>query len=268
MKAIIKFIVCGMALCFAAPAYAAPPPLVEDMQPFNTSLHLNDNGTVSALGYDPSTQWQEWAAIEVWTGGSLRKPVNVGTVVGHELHTLVSETLNRICDSPFGKYCDNTSWQSLHTKYLKTPPAGVEETTTYFRTTSAQWANDRIRGIMINIVGRVLYAYTSQPLGTNCYEVPGQGRFCNVPRFVRVHLPDSSPANPGHANNWFLELWGDPSQFSQHGNLKPCGTRAAVDAQLDRYRGDIEEQFPSWRGHFRRDTRVIIDGYKVCSDEP
>ena len=64
-----------------------------------------------------------------------------------------------------------------------------------------------------------------------------------------------------------VEFYGSPAQFSKHGNLKPCGTRAAVDAELDKYRS-LEGEFPQWKGHFSRDTRVVIDGYKVCSDEP
>lgn len=126
------------------------------------------------------------ATVEVWTGGSKRQPVNVGNVIGHVLHVAIYDTLNRVCGSPYGKYCENTGWQSFDTHYLERPPAGIKSGVTWFRTTSAQWANDDVRRIMINIVARTLAAYTLQPLGTNCYEVPGQGRYCNVPQFVRV----------------------------------------------------------------------------------
>jgi hypothetical protein len=84
-------------------------------------------------------------------------------------------------------------------------------------------------------------------------------------------LPNTSPAYPDWKNYLHVEFYGGCGvgcQFSKHGNLKPCGTRAAVDKQLDIYRGALEGQFVEWKGHFKRDTRVIIDGYKVCADEP
>lgn len=155
------------------------------------NLHADDtsNDTASTLGYDPSYAHQGWATVAVWTGGSGRKPVNVGNVIDHELHTKVSRTLETSCPSKqttHGMYCDNLKWQDFQTHYLETPPAGVKETVTWFRTTAAQWATEEIRIIMLNIIGRMLYAYTTQDKGTNCYEVPGQGIFCNIPQFIRV----------------------------------------------------------------------------------
>ncbi|KAH6644255.1 hypothetical protein C7974DRAFT_407949 [Boeremia exigua] len=261
---------CGLALGFAAVINAAPPLPTVEMQRFNFTMPPNNTSDddISALGYDPSTEWQGWATVEVWTGGSHRQPVNVGNVVGHELHNVVTDTMGRVCGSPYGKYCGSIQWQAFKTPYLQTPPAGIAGAVTWFRTTEAKWANDKIREIMLNIVGRVLYAYTSTPLGTNCYEVPGQGRYCNVPQFVRVHLPNTSPYAAKRANNWFLELSGSPYKFSKHGNLKPCATRPYVDAELDHYRLDLEREFTEWAGRFKRETRVIINGYKSCTDEP
>lgn len=48
----------------------------------------------------------------------------------------------------------------------------------------------------------------------------------------------------------------------------PCHTRDAIDKELDGYKDLCEQQFPDWKGRFSRDTRVIIDGWKVCTDEP
>lgn len=81
-------------------------------------------------------------------------------------------------------------------------------------------------------------------------------------------MPDSSPAHMGWKNFWHAEIWGCPNQFSRYGNLKPCGTRSAVDAKLDKYAGELEAEFPPWKSNFKRDTRVIIDGWKTCTDEP
>ena len=80
-------------------------------------------------------------------------------------------------------------------------------------------------------------------------------------------MPQGSPAFPDWQNYLHVEFYGSPTKLSQHGNLKPCGTSAAVDVELDNYMS-LEGEFPAWKGHFKRETRVIIDGYKVCSDEP
>ena len=41
-----------------------------------------------------------------------------------------------------------------------------------------------------------------------------------------------------------------------------------VDKVMDMYQDDIVKLFPDFKGKFTRDARVIIDGAKVCSDEP
>ncbi|KAJ4338171.1 hypothetical protein N0V87_004148 [Didymella glomerata] len=218
------------------------------------------NDTVSDFGYDPSKNYHGQATIEVWTGGSSRQPVNAAKVV--------AGTLDRTCGSQWGKYCEDHGWKTFDTPYLKTPPAGIVQDATYFRIIAAEWANDNVRRMLINIVGSILYAYTMTPLQTNCYEVPGQGRFYNIPQLIRVHLPSSSPDAPGQENYWDVEFYGSPQQFSKHGNLKPCATRPYIDHLLDMYKEQAEQYFPDWQGKFSRDTRVIIDGWKICSSEP
>ncbi|KAJ4367889.1 hypothetical protein N0V86_009729 [Didymella sp. IMI 355093] len=269
MKA-IESLFSGMTLGFAALVTAAPPTTPpQNLLPFNFTLSLNGtlNDTVSAFGYDPSKDYHGQATIEVWTGGSHRQPVNAGNVGGMDLYKVVATALDRTCYSKYGKYCDNHNWQIFDTPYLQTPPAGIVQSVTYFRTVAAEWSNDKTREMLLNIVGRILNAYTTTPLGINCYEVPGQGRFCNIPQLIRVHLPPS-PNDPKQPNYWDVEFYGQPSRFSKHGNLKPCATRSYIDKELAMFKNLCEQQFPDWKGRFTYDTRVIINGWKICSDEP
>ena len=179
-------------------------------QPSYLHADITSSHTVSALGYDPSNDWQKWATVEVWTGGSRRQPVNVGNVIGHELHQLIARMLDGAC--PFKTiqyrgYCDNWNWQNFGTKYLKTPPAGIDTAAVFFRVNGGQYATEEIRVTLLNIVGRVLFAYTTQPLGTNCYEIPGQGKFCNIPQFVRVSERTCMPV---------MELLMRQDQLAEH----------------------------------------------------
>lgn len=95
------------------------------------------NDTESAFGYDPSKDYHGKATIEVWTGGSTRQPVNAGNVGGMDLYNVVGRALFRTCNSPYGKYCDNHSWQTFDTPYLQTPPAGVVQSVTYCKCNSS-----------------------------------------------------------------------------------------------------------------------------------
>ncbi|KAJ4359005.1 hypothetical protein N0V95_002540 [Ascochyta clinopodiicola] len=266
MKSLISFVFYVWALCFAALVGANVPPTDDAMQSFKVSIPLNDtsNDTITTLGYDPSYDYHGWATVEVWTGGSSRKPVNVGELTGSFLHNTVYNILDKACppmNNPRGNYCSNNNWSGFRTKYLWARPVYVKECTAWIKTDDAQWATQELRDIMTNIVGRTWAAYTEQPIGTKCYQVPGRGNFCNVPRLVRVNMPKTSPGHPGWGNFWHAEIRGCPEQFSKTGNLKPCGTRGAVDAVLDRYSADLQAEFSEWRDHFRRETRVIIDGF-------
>ena len=50
--------------------------------------------------------------------------------------------------------------------------------------------------------------------------------------------------------------------------LRPCKTRKEVDRVMDKYQGDLVKLFPQWKGPFKREAKVIINGYKDCTDEP
>ncbi|KAJ4404992.1 hypothetical protein N0V91_005535 [Didymella pomorum] len=97
------------------------------------------------------------------------------------------------------------------------------------RTVAAEWTNKDTRRMLISII-------------------------------IRVHLTTD---DKGQENYWDIEIWGSPTQFSAHGNLKPCATRRYIDSLLDMYKEQAEQaeqHFPDWKGIFSRDTRVIIDG--------
>lgn len=51
------------------------------------------------------------------------------------------------------------------------------------------------------------------------------------------------------------------------GELKPCKTRHLVDEVMDKYKNDLVKLFPTW-GEWHREAKVIIDGYKSCTDKP
>lgn len=67
-----------------------------------------------------------------------------------------------------------------------------------------------------------------------------------------------------------IETWGIDklTQFPfTKGELRPCKTRHLVDDVMDKYSADLVKLFPK-RSWFYRLARVIIDGYKECTDEP
>ncbi|KAF1357621.1 hypothetical protein EJ07DRAFT_157616 [Lizonia empirigonia] len=191
MKSIINFVVCALAMCLAVPVGAIPPPLTEGIQSFNVTIPLNgtSNGTISALGYDPSNDWHGYATVEVWTGGGLRKPVNVGHLNGLDLHRRIYDTFNRACpptSTPWGGYCDGDKWLDFHTKYLFAPPTDVRECTGWIKPGNAQWATDQLRIIMMNI------AKESSATSHSLSETSGTLRSGAAP----INSPDTAISSP------------------------------------------------------------------------
>ncbi|UPX10498.1 uncharacterized protein EKO05_0001156 [Ascochyta rabiei] len=133
MRSSFNFVFCVSALCFAALVSANLPPTDDVIQSFNVSIPLSEsvlsdfltdgtsNDTITALGYDPSYDYQGWASVEVWTGGSSRKPVNVGELTGSALYHTVYNILGKACppmNNPRGNYSSNKNWSGFCTKYL------------------------------------------------------------------------------------------------------------------------------------------------------
>ncbi|KAH6638828.1 hypothetical protein C7974DRAFT_409832 [Boeremia exigua] len=141
-------------------------------------------------------------------------------------------------------------------------------------TESVIYATKGIRTVMARIIADKLAAYTKHDKDYNCYEFADEV-YCNVPLEVRVNLPNrcvedgDKPCFP--TPSFWHVLTGsaghgkEPSPF---GYLRPCKTRTEVDAVMDKYKDDIVKEFPRYGKDFSRDARVIINGYKVCSDEP
>lgn len=78
----------------------------------------------------------------------------------------------------------------------------------------------------------------------------------------------------GVSNHWHIETWGIDKYKQFEGTkglkeaMKPCHSRHLVDNVIDKYKGDILQQFPNYKDKFSRDARVIINGAKACSNEP
>lgn len=177
--------------------------------------------TVSAFGYDPSKDYHEQSTIEVWTQamylllfgrlliahrfGPEDRAVDPSTLVmlavtisprSSPEHccalaapsgaTTAKTMVGRPLTHPISRYRQQASYRAAHT--VSTSPQDLVYTIliSLVRTVAAEWANDEIRRMLINLVGSILYAYTTTPTSTNCYEVPGQGRFCNIPQLIRV----------------------------------------------------------------------------------
>ncbi|KAF9691435.1 hypothetical protein EKO04_010920 [Ascochyta lentis] len=293
-----------MAVCLAALVGAAPPaskrlqPTINNVQPasdkldvasdiqaFNITIPLNNTSadTVKALGLDPSRAYQNWATVEVWTGGHSRGRVNFGDMRNSALSDKVFELLDKGCPArktaSGAGCCQDKEWSSFATNALiKGDPAWtVGLRRARVKTEAACWDNEGIRVLLAQIVADTLRAYTRRAKHHNCYDIPGDsaGTYCNVPRFVRVNLPKHSVTTnkvpwPTLGNFWHIETWGADAvhQFSEFGVLRPCRTRDEVDDVMDKYANDLTGFFPQWKNWFHRDARVIDDGYKVCTNEP
>ncbi|KAF3032378.1 hypothetical protein E8E12_002343 [Didymella heteroderae] len=119
----------------------------------------------------------------------------------------------------------------------------------YVRPVKACWASEGIRNVLERLAADTLRVYARMNLGYNCYDVPAvknenwDGIYCNMPELVRF-------------------------PFTITDAFHPCKTRKWVDKYIDKYAKDLIEPLPEWQGPFKRDSRVIIDGFKVCSNEP
>ncbi|KAJ4339862.1 hypothetical protein N0V95_007657 [Ascochyta clinopodiicola] len=303
---LLNLALCLAALVGAAPpAINGPQSGVDDHQPavkgiesgldtvdlatggeiFNITVALNGTSpeTVKALGYDPSRDYHGWATVEVWTGGSSSAPVNFGDTRGSALSDKVFKLLDAACpadtSSSGRKCCKDSDWKIFGTNALikGDPSWKVVLRKARVKTQAACWESKGIRIVMARIVADTLRAYTRVSRHRNCYEVPGVagGYYCNVPQFVRVNLPSTNdasgpPSNPTTSNFWHVETWGIDAlhQFSEFGELRPCQTRHIVDLVMDKYANDLVGLFPQEKGWFHRETRVMLDGYRVCSNEP
>ena len=249
--------------------------------------------------------------MEIWTGGGSRKPVNFGDLRDRNLSNTMFELMDKQC--PPSKWssgrgrCTNDDWMEFYTNAVtKKDPWKVQLRPAWIRTNWAQWDNEAIRIVLMQIAADTLRQFTTLMPDFNCYDVDSpywvKGTYCNVPQFIKVsglpttskvtqysnlqrqvNLPDTSPfrdqpkgtvgndGEPPKGNYWHLETWGANAdqrwQFTEIGELKPCATRYMVDKVMDKYQNDIVKQFPDYKGKFTRDARVIINGDKVCSDE-
>jgi hypothetical protein len=80
-----------------------------------------------------------------------------------------------------------------------------------------------------------------------------------------------------HKEGWvddglLIETWGtdEGNQFGDASPdyMKPCQTRQLVDEVMDSMKDRLVTEFPEWKDRFRRETRVIIDGFRICNGEP
>lgn len=90
---------------------------------------------------------------------------------------------------------------------------------------------------------------------------------------LQVNLPWDDRTHDRQINAMHVETWGTNygDQFgdvSPKGKLRPCKSRTLVDKVMDSMKDDLVKEFPDWKDRFSRETRVIIDGYTVCTDEP
>ncbi|KAH6638829.1 hypothetical protein C7974DRAFT_409833 [Boeremia exigua] len=86
MKLFISLVLCLASLVAGVPAPApdtaeaavANANPLSDYHAFNVAIPETTDGvdTIEARGYDPSTEWQKHAMVEVWTGGAKRQPMN------------------------------------------------------------------------------------------------------------------------------------------------------------------------------------------------
>jgi hypothetical protein len=89
----------------------------------------------------------------------------------------------------------------------------------------------------------------------------------------RYHLEHDD----GHKEGWLedgllIETWGT-DEGNQFGDvptnvMQPCKTRQLVDEVMDSMKDRVVTEFPEWKDKFRRETRVILDKFKICNGEP
>jgi hypothetical protein len=165
------------------------------------------NDTVTALGYDPSTEWQGGSTVEIWTGGRGRKPVNFGDARGANLSDRIFDILNEKCGpsglSTGAGCCGNDEkhplWGSYFTNALieGDPKWTVDLREVKVRPVKACWASEGIRIVLMQLAADTMRAYARRDLGYNCYDVPAvknpnwDGIYCNMPELVRVSVLQS-----------------------------------------------------------------------------
>ncbi|KAH6638827.1 hypothetical protein C7974DRAFT_421492 [Boeremia exigua] len=290
MKLFTSFVLCGLALCFATFASAAPAPPTDNVEPIvgaltdHTSNITSSSNDVSTLGYDPSYDYHGWATVEIWTGGSQRRPVNYGDTRGANLSDAIFNQLNKVCPPSLRNsgagICPGSPYHPHGWRYFATnalikgdPWWQVEPRTAWVRVENGQFANEGIRTVMLQLAADTLRAYTLESNGYNCYGVPGRytGVYCNVPQLVRINLPVGRVGDWVIQNYLHIETWGTDydHQFGfTVGELKPCKTRKLVDQVMDKYQGDLVGLFPEWKNSFKREAKVIINGFDSCTNEP
>ncbi|KAJ4986534.1 hypothetical protein SVAN01_07970 [Stagonosporopsis vannaccii] len=293
---LMSFFIYGLASCLAASAFVAASPVAEPEQPqdgANVEHTLNiaippdslSGSTLVSRGDDPSKWWQRWGAVEIWTGGSSRKPVNYGDTRGANLSDIVFALLDASCPpstNPSGAGCcpgSSKDWQTFYTNALinDDPLWEVDLRQARVRIEGGCFHSEGIRIVLMQLAADALRAFTVKDKGYNCYDTLGRwaGTYCNVPQLVRVNLPnsllkDEEVRRPAPYNYMHIETWStDPNnQFGfTKGELRPCKTRRLVDEVMDKYAADILKLFPDW-GWFHREAKVIINGYKDCTNEP
>lgn len=220
--------------------------------------------------------------------------MNWGDLRGEGLYAQVHSLLQNVCPWSDTNLCpgspqDPTIWLDFTTN---TPisDSQAESKVAWLRILDGQWSSPEARNIMIELAARTLEAYVSQDEGYNCYEQSGKV-YCNVPRYVRVslysstiglrvltivlqvNLPWDDRTHDRQINAMHVETWGTVygDQFadvSPKGSLQPCKTRPLVDKVMDSMKDDLVKEFPDWKDRFSREARVIIDSYRVCTDEP
>ncbi|KAF3037704.1 hypothetical protein E8E11_001002 [Didymella keratinophila] len=295
----------GVVSCLAAIAVAAPSPPIENLQAPRASNHTGPddysfNDVVTTLGWDPSLSWQRGSTVEVWTGGHGRQPVNFGDARGANLSDPVFKILNEKCPQTnrysTGAGCcsadnDDRLWGTFWTNVLieGDPKWTVSRRKVWVRPVSACWATEGIRIVLMQLAADTLRAYARRDNGYNCYDVPEvknknwDGIYCNMPELVRVNLQTSQvgdyPPNEHvvfapelRGNFMHIQVWGwdefDQFPFTITDAFHPCKTRKWVDANIDKYEKDLVKLLPEWQGPFKRDSRIIIDGDKSCTNEP
>jgi hypothetical protein len=238
----------------------AAPTSEDGLDPLNITLpDLN----MTTQGYDPSFDYFDYSTAQVWMG---TKPTYVGTMIGANLYRAVEKILNERCPSG-SKYneCHGTQSSTFKSSCMTGVAFKVEDCYTDIYAVQGEWANEKVRQLLISAVAGALEAITHEDRSiygpTNCHMVIGT-KGCNVGSKVRVNLP--TELGSGKKSYLHIDLWNSKTGYGSY-DCCQADMRPLMDKAIDGLGDQVVHEFTQWWGKgWSRDSRCIINGWKSC----
>ncbi|KAH7406280.1 hypothetical protein DE146DRAFT_787415 [Phaeosphaeria sp. MPI-PUGE-AT-0046c] len=247
-----------ISLALALVALASVIPTLEGhdsaiVQSFNADLANFIQAPDNPAGPDPSFFYHDGALLQVWVG---KAKTNVGPVIGSQLYSIIWHLLDTECFAKEGNHaCISDKRLCFETDSLVN--GKVQKGNTCIWKLSAMWYSEDVRKLLIGAVAASLEALTKSDIGgySNCYMM-GDKKACNVGDAIRVNLRDVASFH-----NFIHIMISNGKTGYGYWDCCEGNERQLVDRAVDGLSDGFSKAFQQ---PFTRDTRCIIDGWKLC----